>query len=145
MDLFYRTQTWKRDGVLKDKTAVGVWSTIDDTFNKVKSQVQIIEKNGELFGYIRKIYLLPNEGTDPVCLECDGELKNAKIVGMKILSDFKWNGDKWEDGKILDPGNGNTYTSSLWLVDDNELKVRGYLGPFYRTQVWRRSVPKANR
>jgi len=38
----------------------------------------------------------------------------------------------------MDPGNGNTYTASLWLIDKNTLEVRGYLGPFYRSQVWRR-------
>jgi Delta7-sterol 5-desaturase len=59
---------------------------------------------------------------------------------MKVLSSFTWDGDKWGDGKILDPGNGNVYTSSLWLVNPNELKVRGYLGPFYRTQIWKRYV-----
>lgn len=138
MDLFYRTQTWKREGNTERKTPVGVWNTIDDTWNKVKSQVEIVEQNGQLLGFVRKIFLLPHEGTDPVCVKCEGNLKNAKIVGMKILYGFKRNGSKWEDGKILDPGNGNTYTSAIWLVSGNELKVRGYLGPFYRSQVWKR-------
>lgn len=137
MDLFYRTQTWKREGQ-PGNSPVGIWNTIDDTWNQVKSQVEIVEENGELRGYIRKIFLLPHEGTDPVCISCEGKLKNAKIVGMKILSGFVWNQSKWDDGEILDPGNGNTYTSSLWLINNNELKVRGYLGPFYRTQVWKR-------
>ena len=138
MDLFYRTQTWKREGVTNTKSPVGVWNTIDDTWNQVKSQVEIIEENGKLLGFIRKIFLLPHEGSDPVCIACDGKLKNAKIVGMKILSGFVRNQNKWDDGKILDPGNGNVYTSTLWLVNNNELHVRGYLGPFYRTQVWKR-------
>lgn len=138
LDLFYRTQTWKRVGTSKTKSPIGIWNTIDDTWNKVKSQVEIVENNGELFGYIRHIFLLPHEGTDPVCTECQGKLKNAKVVGMKILYDFKWNGEKWEDGQILDPGNGNVYTSAVWLISENELKVRGYLGPFYRSQIWKR-------
>jgi hypothetical protein len=95
--------------------------------------------NGELKGFIRTTFLLPNEGTDPVCTECDGDLKNTKVVGMKIIWDFKKEGDKWVDGKILDPGNGNVYSSSIWLIDPDTLKVRGYVGPFYRSQVWRRA------
>jgi sterol desaturase/sphingolipid hydroxylase (fatty acid hydroxylase superfamily)/uncharacterized protein (DUF2147 family) len=138
MDLFFRTQTWKRAGKSHKKNAAGMWLTIDDTFNQVKSQIEIIEQNGELLGYIRKIYLLPHEGKDPICIKCDGEFKHQKIVGMKIISDFKWSGKKWEDGKILDPGTGNIYTSSIWLINEGELKVRGFLGPFYRTQVWKR-------
>jgi uncharacterized protein (DUF2147 family) len=82
--------------------------------------------------------LLPHEGTDPICIACEGPLKNAKILGMKILYDFNLKGDTWESGKILDPGNGNIYSSSLWLINKNELKVRGYLGPFFRTQIWKR-------
>lgn len=139
LDLFYRTQTWKREGSAKDKTPAGTWKTIDDHWKKVKSIVEIININGELRGFIRKIFLLPHEGTDPVCTECSGELKNAKVVGMKIIWDFKLVGDKWTDGKILDPGTGNVYDASIALIDANTLKVRGYLGPFYRSQVWKRA------
>lgn len=113
MNLFYRTQTWKRIGNLENNSPVGRWNTIDDTWNKVKSEVEIIERNGELFGYIRKIFLLPHEGKDPVCLACEGKLKNAKIVGMTILNKFKENEGKWEDGEILDPGNGKVYNASI--------------------------------
>jgi Delta7-sterol 5-desaturase len=138
MNLFYRTQTWKRIGISQAKTPVGVWNTIDDTWNKVKSEVEIVEKNGELFGYIRKIFLLPHEGKNPVCIACEGKLKNTKIVGLTILNDFKAVGEKWENGKILDPGNGKVYTASIWLLSNDELKVRGFLGPFFRTQTWKR-------
>jgi uncharacterized protein (DUF2147 family) len=138
LDLFYRTQTWQRLGTSQSNSPVGLWNTIDDTWNKVKSEVEIIEKNGELVGYIRKIFLLPHEGKDPVCIACAGTLKNKKIVGMTILNKFKQNGEKWEHGEILDPGNGKVYFASIWLVNNDELRVRGYLGPFYRTQTWRR-------
>jgi lathosterol oxidase len=138
-DMFYRTQTWKREGISNEATPLGLWQTIDDHWNKVKSLVEIKMVNGELVGYVRKIFLLPNEGTDPVCTECDGQLQNAKVVGMKIIWDFKAEGDRWIEGKILDPGNGNVYTSSLWLEDADTLKVRGYLGPFFRSQVWKRT------
>jgi Delta7-sterol 5-desaturase len=138
MDLFYRTQTWKRVDASNSKSPVGMWNTIDDTWNKVKSEVEIVERNGELFGYIRKIFLLPHEGKDPVCIACEGKFRNAKIVGMTILNNLKLNGTKWEDGEILDPGNGKVYTASIWLLNDDELKVRGFLGPFYRTQTWKR-------
>lgn len=139
LDLFYRTQTWKRDGGMsKEKTPVGTWQTIDDHWDKVKSVVEIKNEDGELRGYIRKIFLLPHEGSDPVCTQCEGVLKNTKVVGMKIIWDFQKTGNKWEGGKILDPGNGNIYSSSIWLIDNDTLKVRGYLGPFYRSQIWRR-------
>ncbi|MFZ6011528.1 MAG: DUF2147 domain-containing protein, partial [Bacteroidota bacterium] len=137
-DLFFRTQTWRREGTSGDSTPEGNWQIMDDHWNKVKSIVEIKNVNEELKGFVRKIFLLPHEGIDPVCMECDGELKNTKVVGMKIIWNFKKEGDKWIDGKILDPGNGNVYAASIWLIDSNTLKVRGYLGPFYRSQVWKR-------
>jgi uncharacterized protein (DUF2147 family) len=139
LNLFYRTQTWRRDRTSDDRTPVGTWQTIDERWNEIKSIVEIKNVDGELQGFIRRIFLLPHEGTNPVCTECDGALKNAKIVGMKIIWDFKKEGDKWTDGKILDPGNGHIYSSSLWLIDSDTLAVRGYLGPFYRSQVWKRA------
>jgi uncharacterized protein (DUF2147 family) len=35
----------------------------------------------------------------------------------------------------MDPDNGKVYTAEVW-PEDGKLKVRGYLGPFYRTQTW---------
>jgi uncharacterized protein (DUF2147 family) len=138
LDLFYRTQTWTREQTSNGKTPVGTWQTIDDHWNKVKSIIEIKDINGELNGFVRKIFLLPHEGTDPVCTECEGVLKNSKVLGMRIIWNFKKEGEKWVDGKILDPGNGNVYSSTLWLIDADTLKVRGYLGPFYRSQIWKR-------
>ncbi|HCZ37305.1 MAG TPA: DUF2147 domain-containing protein, partial [Cytophagales bacterium] len=34
-----------------------------------------------------------------------------------------------------DPNNGKIYRCKVWL-EGNNLKLRGYLGPFFRTQTW---------
>ncbi len=137
--LFFRTQTWKLHQMdADDNPATGVWKTIDDKTGKVKSLVEISEKNGVLSGKITKIYLQAWEGEDPICMQCPGEKKNAKIVGMTFMWGFQKKDGKWTNGSILDPGNGTTYTSSVWLEDADTLKVRGYWGVFYRTQTWRR-------
>jgi hypothetical protein len=47
----------------------------------------------------------------------------------------------WEGGKILDPENGKEYTLRMTpLEDGKKLQIRGYIGPFYRTQtqIWTR-------
>ncbi len=139
MGLIYRTQTWhlEKNGNSKNPV-VGTWRTIDDATGKVKSLVEITEQNGRLSGKILKIFLMPWEGENPICLECPGKLKDQKMLGMTILSDFKKEGKEWTDGKIMDPGNGKTYTCTIWLEGENTLHVRGYWGPFYRTQLWRR-------
>ena len=41
----------------------------------------------------------------------------------------------------IDPDNGKTYSCTIWLNDANKdkLNVRGYIGPFFRTQEWIRT------
>jgi uncharacterized protein (DUF2147 family) len=56
-------------------------------------------------------------------------------VGLVILKDLSASGDRYKGGTITDPEDGKVYKSELW-VEDGKLKVRGYLGPFYRTQTW---------
>jgi hypothetical protein len=47
--------------------------------------------------------------------------------------------DVWEGGKILDPENGKEYRASFTPIEGGKkLEVRGYLGPFWRTQTWNR-------
>ena len=65
------------------------------------------------------------------------KLKTRKLMGVNILSGLSKSKNKWEGGKIYNPKNGKTYKCSIWL-DGSELKVRGYLGVFYETQVWKR-------
>ena len=136
LNMLYRTQTWTRKK--RSKKVTGVWETIDDQSGTPQSLVELVEKEGQLSGRILKIILQAWEGEDPICRSCPGEKKAAKIVGMTILWDFKWGGNQWEEGHILDPGNGKVYASSMWLTDESTLKVRGYWGPFYRTQTWKR-------
>ncbi|MBL8333783.1 MAG: DUF2147 domain-containing protein, partial [Rubrivivax sp.] len=43
----------------------------------------------------------------------------------------------WEGGDVLDPENGKVYRARLKPIEGGkQLQLRGYLGPFYRTQVW---------
>jgi uncharacterized protein (DUF2147 family) len=43
----------------------------------------------------------------------------------------------WDGGEILDPNNGKTYRVRLTPLDEGKkLEVRGFIGPFYRNQIW---------
>ena len=67
----------------------------------------------------------------------DKKLQERKLVGVNILSGLAKAQDKWECGKIYNPKNGKSYKCTMWLEGEN-LKVRGYIGPFYETQTWKR-------
>lgn len=116
---------------------VGKWKTIDDETNKPKSIVEITEKNGIFSGKIIKLFRSPEEDQDPVCEECDPEDGRymKKIIGMEILRDMKKSGSEYSEGTILDPNNGKIYKCKIWL-EGNNLMLRGYWGPFFRTQTW---------
>lgn len=119
------------------QTAVGTWKTIDDEDGKATSNVSIYEEDGKLYGKVIK--LIDPERT--ICEKCKGERKNKPIEGMVIIWDLQKKDDKkWEGGKILDPKNGKEYKCLIELLDDNTLKVRGFIGfsVFGRTQIWYR-------
>jgi uncharacterized protein (DUF2147 family) len=59
---------------------------------------------------------------------------------MEIIKELVPDGNEFEGGDILDPEVGKVYSCKLWL-EGGQLKVRGYLGPFYRTQTWEKTTP----
>lgn len=121
---------------------VGVWKTIDDVTGQPKSIIQIYANADQtLSGKVLKIFPKPGEDQNKVCDACKGDKYNKKIVGMIILEGMKANGDKWDDGQILDPKTGKTYHCNFKLIHNGaNLQVRGYIGisAFGRTQVWDR-------
>ena len=113
-----------------------VWITQDDETGKKKSEVLLYKNNGKLYGKI--INLLLEEDKGKLCVNCKGENKNLPIEGMVIVEGLKLNGKTWEEGTILDPKSGKTYSCYITFDDDNTLKVRGYIGfsLLGRTQKW---------
>lgn len=114
----------------------GRWKTIDDETGKAKSIVNIWVYKGKAYGKIIRLFRGPGEEKNPKCTECKGRLNGKPIKGMTIMWGLKKDGDEWEDGSILDPANGKVYDCKIWTEGSGKLKVRGYLGPFYRTQTW---------
>jgi uncharacterized protein (DUF2147 family) len=62
---------------------------------------------------------------------------NKKIIGMEIIKDMQNGDNEYSQGTILDPQDGKIYRCKLWIEEEG-LKVRGYWGPFFRTQTWKR-------
>jgi hypothetical protein len=69
------------------------------------------------------------------------ELRSRELRGRTILSGFHYEGDgRWAGGRVYDPNSGNTYKGTITLVDNNTLKLRGFVGIslFGRTETWTR-------
>ena len=116
----------------------GYWKTIDEDGNE-KSIVKIYKtEEGTLEGVIEEV--LDPKKKDFVCVKCNGDKKDQPLEGLKIIENMRPDDEEWNDGSITDPNNGKTYDCKLWLDEDEKdvLKVRGYVGFFYRTQSWKK-------
>jgi uncharacterized protein (DUF2147 family) len=120
-------------------TPVGLWKTIDDDGKTAKSLVRISEQGGTLVGNIEKL-LDPTAEPNAKCDKCKDDRKDQPVVGLQIIRGVKADGDgHWGGGEILDPNNGKTYRTRLKPVDGGrKLEMRGYIGPFFRSQLWLR-------
>lgn len=127
---------WSAGCVWAAEAPVGKWNTIDEKTGKVTSQVELYLQEGKLFG---KIVSLPDpndkNGKPLVCSECTGDDKDKPIVGLVIMKNLSPKDDRYAGGTLLDPDDGKVYKAEVW-VEEGKLKVRGYLGMFYRTQTW---------
>jgi len=123
----------------------GRWQTIDDETGLPRALVIVRVEAGELRGRIEHLSRGPGQPPDPVCTACGGERHGQKVVGMEILWGFHRRGDDWVGGRVLDPESGKEYRGRVWLEGEAALKVRGYWGPFHRTQTWKRAGPPSPR
>jgi uncharacterized protein (DUF2147 family) len=123
-------------------TPAGLWKSIDDKSKKERSLVRINEAGGVFSGRIEKL-LDPDTKPDAVCDNCTDERKGKPVVGMPLIRNVKQNAedkDVFDGGDITDPDNGKVYRVRLKPIDGGKkLEVRGYIGPFYRNQVWLRA------
>lgn len=121
-------------------TLVGRWKTIDDETGRVKSIVEITERNGVYSGKVVELFRLPDEDPNPKCNACEDDRAGKLVMGMEVVREMRRVGGKlrWEDGTICDPQNGSVYDCEMWIdpAKPHELKVRGYLYFLYRTQTW---------
>jgi uncharacterized protein (DUF2147 family) len=111
----------------------GTWKTVDDETGETKSIVRLYEIEGVMYGQVKKLLLRPGA----LCEKCEGKDHNAPIEEMVVvwgLTDSDADG-VWEGGKVFDPEKNKTYRAKIWM-DNGKVKIRGYLGPFFRTQTW---------
>jgi uncharacterized protein (DUF2147 family) len=68
-------------------------------------------------------------------------LRERPLTGLELFGGFSYEGEgRWTGGTIYDPNSGKTYRCVVTWVDENTLKVRGYIGvPMLgRTETWTR-------
>jgi uncharacterized protein (DUF2147 family) len=124
-----------------DQTVTGFWQQVDND-GHVGAWFYFIEVDGLYRGRLVKMFKQPGEQKlVTVCSKCEGEQKDAPLLGLAIIKDMRRDGRKYENGTILDPRDGKVYHAQMEISPDGQkLSVRGYLGiPLLgQTQVWSR-------
>ena len=110
-------------------TAAGLWQKLDSS-GQPEAEFQIMDCNGLYQGKIVKIFPRPGENPSTFrCTECEGEQKDAPVVGLTLIKGLRREGLDYRDGTILDPRDGSTYNALMELSPDGQtLTIRGYLG-----------------
>lgn len=131
----------------REPSAAGLWEKVDDS-GRPEGWFRVSECGVVYEGQIVKMF--PKPGEDPSqwrCAKCEGEQKNAPVLGITFIKDMQRKGLRYENGTILDPRNGSVYNAQMELSPDGkQLTVRGYLGIslFGQSQVWRRLPDSAS-
>lgn len=96
------------------------WQTYDE--GQPKGVVKITESNGVLTGKL-----------------IAGSTQKAKqYVGRTVIKNLKADGGgKYSGGTITDPAKDKDYRMTADL-NGNTLKLKGYIGPFSRSQEWKK-------
>ncbi len=135
-----------------NRTVAGLWRQVDNE-GHVGAWFYFTEVNGLYQGRLVKTFKQRGARTPPatVCTKCEGDQKDAPMLGLTIIKGMRRDGMKYEGGTILDPRDGKVYHAQMELSPDaQKLSVRGYIGiPLLgQTQVWRRlpddTIPAAH-
>jgi hypothetical protein len=123
------------------KTAAGFWAQADDD-GFVGGWFYFTEKKGLYEGRLVKAFKKPDAPEySNLCEKCEGDQKDAPMIGLTIVKGMKRDGRNYEEGSIMDPRDGSVYHAQMEVSEDGKkLSVRGYLGiPMLgQTQVWNR-------
>lgn len=123
-----------------EPSPVGYWTVFDDDTGNPDAIIEIQTQRGVLIGWIDKIFDPFKDSNPPRCTACEGELKNAPVIGLKIIQDMQPAGDTLR-GYIMDPESGKVYNAIMSLAEQGQkLEVCGYIGIplFGRCQTWER-------
>jgi uncharacterized protein (DUF2147 family) len=120
----------------------GIW------WNATKDAKIKVEKEGDTFS--AKIVFLRDEKDSNARIQRDKNnpnhnLTTRTILNLQIISGLIYYSAKnnWINGLIYDPKSGKTFSCTVWLEDNDNLKIKGYVKAFplmSNTVTWARTT-----
>lgn len=119
------------------KRAVGLFFILFPTFLLAQDQllgiywtpdkdgkVEFIKRGNKYFG---KLIQSAHPGKD--VNNPDPAMHKTDLVGAEFIKNLVYDGEKsWENGTIYDSRTGKTYNCDITLLDNGDIKIRGYIG-----------------
>ncbi len=77
-------------------------------------------------------------------LNPDQRLRERSLIGIEILNHVKFSKiNQWRGGDLYDPRTGKSYFAKVRLLNQNQLKITGCIGPgLCKGYIWRRASEK---
>lgn len=75
----------------------------------------------------------------------DPSKRGRRLLGVKLIRHLAYDsGNSYHNGQIYDPDNGKIYSLNAKLINQNTLRLHGYVGIswFGKTQIWHRINPQ---
>ena len=122
---------------------LGVWLN-----EEADAQIEVFKEQDKYFGKIVWLKIAKHENGDWMLdiKNPDEKLRSRKKLGMTVMQNLVWDSkDKeWNDGKIYDAREGDTYSLYAKTEGMDILNLRGYIGfsLFGKTTSWTRSILK---
>mgnify|MGYP002778888406 CR=1 FL=1 len=118
----------------------GRWLTAERDAIVVIAPCGGVASKGALCGTIERFLVAPPQGDDQRDINNpDPAKRKRRLLGTTpILSSFREDADLWR-GQIYDPKSGKTYRSVIRRKGAGVLEVKGCIGPFCQTQLWKKA------
>ena len=132
--------------------AEGFWISWDEKTNKATAGWEIYITGNKLYGKILSVAGHPQDVKASNCKDSyrgfpvAGAVNAMTVVGTPWIFDMTM--DKpgnWSGGRVIDPDSGNDYRCEITFhprdgkkFQEDTLEMRGKIGPFGRSQYWKR-------
>ncbi len=112
----------------------GLWATPSNG-----GQVEVGRCGNSLCGKLVTSQHIKDDPTVKDAKNKDAAQRTRTLKNLQMLYDFTGGPTKWTGGKVYNPEDGGTYSGTIELLNDNQLKLKGCIvAPLCKTQVWNR-------